>query len=333
MPAVDALTVRTQVHEQLRGQTFRTIIDSFVGDLDGRGFLDISGRSKLALGSDRFTRAMQMAETFYLSPEMQELVQAASTAPDFPDDEVILREDPPSDAGFLFLPARFRIMEMRGRIMIAHAVVWLNNTIWWLCDRRDPEDQINQELNASRGQTGLPRYDLMSVQQFDFNKALPTNLGFPAGVLPTDAYVKFSKDANGNAFISTDYGMSPQGMTPTENRSPELKFLLTIWRLMQQTLARVTTEDEHPKWARRDALKAKVPDTRVHVIQLRRRESHATGTGAPLTHRFPVRGHWARRWCGPQENRVLRAVFIHPYIRGPEGTPIIVRDRVNALIR
>jgi hypothetical protein len=70
------------------------------------------------------------------------------------------------------------------------------------------------------------------------------------------------------------------------------------------------------------------------VIQLRRREGHGeTGTGRALTVRFPVRGHWRRIWCGPAENRYQRAVYVHPYLKGPDGAPLIRRERINALVR
>ncbi len=335
MPASDALAIRTQVAEQLQGQMFRSMIDAFMADIDGRGFNAIS---KLSVqdnhGSVQFANAVTLAETYYLSPEMQELVQAASTASDFPDDEAILRSDPPSEAGFLYLPARFRIIEVRGQVMIAHAIVWLNRKVWWLSDRRDPEDEINQQLNEAYPPSSytMPRWDLMAVDSFDWNKPLPTLLTFPRGVLPPSAKIEFKKDGHGNTVMITDHALAPD-LQPSIVTSPGMRFLLTIWRLMQQTLSEIIKDDSHVKAVRRYANRAGIKDTGVYVIQLRRRESHATGTGRPLDHRFLVRGHWARRWCGPLEDRYLRAVYIHPYLKGPEDSPLIIREHVHALVR
>jgi len=349
MPATDALHVRTQVAEQLQGQTFRSIIDAFVGDDSARmgrkGIHNtahmpgaVSATQAPAFRSEAFANAMAIAETFYLSPEMHAICQDASQAEDFPEDETILREDPPSEAGFLFLPARFRMMELRGRLMIAHAVLWINNKVWWLCDRRDPDDEMNIELNAAPGggQAGLPRYDLMAVSGFQWGEPMPKMITFEKGVLPTDAKVEFKDvpfEGGTRRILFTDALVHPGLSKPQATVSPELRFLLTVWRMMQQTITDVVDEYPDNKAVRRYADRAGIKDQRIRVIQLRRRESHQTGQGSPLTVRFVVRGHWRRIWCGPAENRYQRAIWIHPHLKGPEGAPLIHREKINALVR
>lgn len=378
MPSpIDALRIRTTVAEQLRGHTFGAIIDSFMDDMDRRGFTDV-GRAKVgnlgnsmrnSMRQDVFRSGMTIAETYYLSADMQTLALAASTAPDFPEDETILVEDAPSDAGFLVFEEPFQMVELRGRVMLAHAALWLRNRVWWLCDRKDPNDELNQELEAQFNHEEIQhffrtsRYDLCSVDRFDYNEPMPTTYTLPKGVIPNGSIVSFERDAkgdlvmrsslgfmlpdgshaigdngtivtrwDGNAIGSTLYTMDGRDFGKLE-RNPNLKFLLTVWRLMQQTLSEVVRDESADKSTRRYAQRAGIIDTTVQVIQLRRRKSNPTGTGTPLDHRVPVRGHWRRVWCGPAEDRTRRAVYIHPYIKGPADAPLIVRERINALVR
>lgn len=347
MPAYDALTVRTQVTEQLRGAIFPQFIDRFCDDMADRGMARLMRVDQGRLGSDRFRTAMSIAETYYLSPDMAALALAASSADDFPDDEVILIEDLPSEAGFMHMPAPLEMVDMRGIRLRAHALLWLGETIWWLGDRRDPTDEFNAEIRTVYGDAAadrlgeLLRWDLISIDKFDFGQQMPKVFGFPPGSLPPGSHVWFEGLPDGRTSVRTDAPMEPEAFIALCNEvtqpgaaevHPHLKFLLTVWRLMQQTLSEVVRE-EPIKGVRRDALRAGIADPTVSVIQLRRRKSHATGAGRPLDHRVPVRGHWSRRWCGPADERVLRAVYIHPYVKGPDNAPLIVRDRVNALVR
>jgi hypothetical protein len=337
MPAADALTVRTLVQEQLQGQTFRSIIDAYVqAELEyGTWSAAIRNSAARAFSSTGFAGAMAVAETYYLGPEMHDICVAASQASDFPEDEAILREDPPSEAGFMHLPARLRVVELRGRVMYAHAVLWLHERVWWLCDRRDPEDELNQELNRqANGQTGMPRYDLMSVSGFEWGEPIPKQIVFEKGVLPTDARVEWVTGPDGSRQMVTDAVVDPSLHGPVTQASPELRFLLAVWRIMQQTLAEVVRDESANKPTRRYAQRAGIKDFGINVIQLRRREGRGeTGTGKALTVRFPVRGHWRRIWCGPAENRYQRAIYVHPYLKGPDGAPLIRRERINALVR
>lgn len=374
MPSpIDALTIRTIVAEQLRGVTFGNIIDSFMDDMDRRGFTDVGrpqvgNRSSHPMKQQVFRSGMAIAETFYLSADMQTLALAASTADDFPDDEAILVEDAPSDAGFLVFEKPFEMVELRGKVMLAHAVVWLRNRVWWLCDRKDPNDEMTQELRAQFDAKSMEylfrtsRYDLCSIDQFNYNEPMPTTYTLPKGVIPDGSVVTFERDSSGDLQMCSSLGfLLPDGSRVQNSgtiitrwdgsaigsglhtmdgqdfgkleRNPNLKFLLTVWRLMQQTLSEVIRDESADKSTRRYAQRAGITDTAVQVIQLRRRKSNPTGSGAPLDHRVPVRGHWRRVWCGPADDRTRRAVYIHPYIKGPDDAPLIVREKVNALVR
>lgn len=58
---------------------------------------------------------------------------------------------------------------------------------------------------------------------------------------------------------------------PLHHVDPALRFILTIWRMMQQTLSEVVREHPASKPERRYAVRAGLNDRSVNVIQLRRR--------------------------------------------------------------
>jgi hypothetical protein len=323
-----------QVTEQLDNTLFRGLIDYYASaqheDNPGKW-----PRAAQQFNAASFDRALRGAETFYLAPDMQLLAMLA--AEDFPLDEVIVKQDLPAEVGFLYLPSRFRQIELRGRLMIIHAVLWAGSQFWCLTDRYDPDDEISASLRETEGKTSIPiaqvgRWDVNLTGGFHFGEPIPQTIQFPQGVLPPDATVSWTMQEGRQTLVS-DHAI---GVAPTMAPMPVMRLLLATWRLMQQTLAEVSTTEDHPRAFRRRAVRHQVP-SRVVVIALRRRKSHATGTGPVLTYRTMTRGHWKNVWVGPLDGgpdvRYTRRIYVHEYIRGPEGAPLIIRNRVNALIR
>lgn len=73
---------------------------------------------------------------------------------------------------------------------------------------------------------------------------------------------------------------------------------------------------------------AKHSEGAVIVVHLRKRapsESHGEQGGAPeWSHRWIVRGHWRQQFY-PTTN-THRPVFIEPYVKGPEGKPLLPKQ-------
>lgn len=69
----------------------------------------------------------------------------------------------------------------------------------------------------------------------------------------------------------------------------------------------------------------------VKVLVLREMRSPAGGAGvqrrAPA-HRYVVRGFWRHQPCGPMRSQ-RRLTWVGPYVRGPEGAPLVVRETVR----
>lgn len=329
--------MRTAVTDELHTALYRAALENFIRQykVGGVNSTDIIQY----WGPDAMLRVLSVAETFYVSPDMQRFAQMA--AEDFPEDEVVLKEDLPSEAGFMVLPMRYRMLEAQGRLMIVNAVLWLNHKIWLLSDRLDLEDQVTVSLVAEAGYERyrqftleVGRWDVVGMLNYGFGEPMPTRARWIGGVLPVDAQVKTMSDPDsGDIVLMTDHPAVP---TETEGRDVILSFMLAVWRLMQQTLSDVSLATDIDRGTRRRAIKAKVP-VGVTVISLRRRTNHrGEGTGEHINYRTIVRGHWRRVWCGSRKNpqeRYRRAVYIHPFFRGPEDAPLIIRDRVNALVR
>lgn len=106
-----------------------------------------------------------------------------------------------------------------------------------------------------------------------------------------------------------------------------------IFRLMEQELADLSDWGDR-RLARRNHGK-KRPSHEVTVIELRRRHHYGEyqeGTGTFLTYRSITSGHWRNQPYGKGRQEVKR-IWIHPYVRGPEGAPFHQTTKVNALKR
>jgi hypothetical protein len=55
------------------------------------------------------------------------------------------------------------------------------------------------------------------------------------------------------------------------------------------------------------------------------------------SHRWIVRGHWAWRHCSPENadegEDCRKRVYIDPYVKGPEDKPLIIKDKLYAVVR
>lgn len=111
--------------------------------------------------------------------------------------------------------------------------------------------------------------------------------------------------------------------------------LLSTLLLMGEEVYAERERVSRPTRRRWEASKLKLPeDFSVGVTRLRRYHSSAYDQhpdSEPIyTHRFYVRGHWRRLHRGTPEER---AVWVRPYIKGPDHAPLIERFRVTALDR
>lgn len=92
---------------------------------------------------------------------------------------------------------------------------------------------------------------------------------------------------------------------------------------------RVTREDdaELPRAERRRAQREGKEPPRVRMISLRSSHGGGRGQGSrEYVHQWMVRGHWRKQWY--PSIQANRPVFIAPYVKGPEGAPLLTGDKV-----
>lgn len=124
---------------------------------------------------------------------------------------------------------------------------------------------------------------------------------------------------------------------PTEPGSCPAGFMLsTVWLLMgQRGLATVTVGKSAiavPK--NKAARRRQEPERReldaVRIIEIRSGTDHAaayTDITSAYRHRWMVKGHWRQQWYASLQ--LNRPVWIAPYLKGPEGAPLLTGEKVH----
>lgn len=139
------------------------------------------------------------------------------------------------------------------------------------------------------------------------------------------------------AIISGVLGTTVPSTEPIEDYPPQwagpMALLGATWVLMGQH--KVASSTPREVVAGRDAAIRKrhgQGPARVQVIDLRPMryvptEEADPDTGRTYTHRWVVRGHWRQQPVG-QGRTQRRPTWVHSYLKGPEGAPLLTGDRV-----
>jgi hypothetical protein len=123
------------------------------------------------------------------------------------------------------------------------------------------------------------------------------------------------------------------------SHAEDRRWLAALWLLASQRNLTADTTEHPGRPVRRRSQRAGV-DATVRIIDLRRpRASDFTGEApeGPGEHRdvhwsrqWVVGGHWRNQAWGPG-HRWRRPVWIAPYVKGPEGKPLVVRPTVKVV--
>lgn len=357
MIPADAVHLRTLLNEDLKNADVREMYRVYHNSLTGTASVagatvsmkintvphpTIAARWKdgYALADDMaFT--LSTAEAYYLSQNMGRVAKVA--AEQLPEDEPLLPTDFPDQNGFLVLDEAFGLIDVRGLPLMHQAVMWSMRggdlITFWLTDRDDRRDGSNlmlrKDLGDERFMKFVPKLSLSHVEIMKFNQPPPTEARWSETLDPDLAmglHVAYVEKDNQSAIV----WRGPNGEAldlsggPVHGPSRLGRFLLTVMRLSQQTIA-AREPVEVSRGIRRQAERLRVPHG-ITVIRLRRREGpYATGTGVPLSYQQIVKGHWKRQWY--PSLGVHQRIYIDPYLRGPEDTPISQTEKVRAIVR
>lgn len=346
MPAMDALTAKSMWRDSLDDPFIATFTQRFLDSLQGSGHIKTGPVSNLDGATtlvEHWKKWDSLSEAFYVHPRMSELVTAASES--MPE-EPLLPHDLPTSHGFVLIPGGLSSIDVRGWITRTNAVQWASFggsvKICFLTDKYDPADQKRLELEGlSKGAwERMPRYTLLHMAEIEFGKPLPVSLG-PDTLIPPEYGVRVihqeNPDGTYNVAVVSDKGYSPeelQELFSFDTRTdPTLRWLVTMWRLMQQPLTSV--EKEFPSRQMRRQLERKnAKDRHVSVITLRRKPERGHGDSeVQWSHRWLTRGHWRRQPYKEDGETVYRHIWIHAHLKGPEDKPLLVREHVYSLQR
>lgn len=146
----------------------------------------------------------------------------------------------------------------------------------------------------------------------------------------------------GEAPLSGPTGPLPQGRFPHAEASSieDRRLVAALWTLLHQEGIATTTTTVVERQARRRAERQGVaPDATRHVQVVTLRKLHRTrpdGEPEPhagrYSHRWTVAGHWRNARVGPGRTQ-RRLTWVSPHIKGPDDTPLVVKERVNAWVR
>jgi len=231
----------------------------------------------------------------------------------------------------LFLPDPIYARNPRGQVTGIAAITWARlsapgGTAWAIAGWSaldDPDDPETARLNATlRRNPNLRRY---------LGPYLLADLDY----LPVDRPVQARETAPVDE-ADLDWEPAPDGRYVIDTTgcptSVCTAIIYAFWRIQAQPLATVAPAPLDRSSARRAARASVVHDTRV--VMLRRTSPIAEpGDGGAKWHyrvRFMVRGHWRR--LHDKHGRPYR-IWIHAFIKGPDGAPLLAGEKVSILAR
>lgn len=272
---------------------------------------------------------LEKAELFHVNRHMSELAMtAARTLPRFTLEEF----DMPADAGLIFFEEPLRPMsnEFSWDFPVV-ACSWITVRDWQKWAAAVPPEETDHRWawyqncgsmiwmtwyvdTAGWEAAALATHGTPSRDQLIITRAERSS-GLPIMAIANAAWF-VGADNLGDAFhpIMNMYGAT----------------LRSAWLLMKQTLASIT-EVEPDRAARRRLSRLGRAVSLVRVVTLRR-IAHGDGDGDRIWHhQWIVRGHWRKQWF--PSVRVHRPVWVAPYLKGPDGAPLIGGEKVYALRR
>jgi hypothetical protein len=282
-------------------------------------------------------RSLQLAQAFHVQPEMLPLVRVA--AADLDDEDHLSHEVLPAEHGFLMFDQPLLMTDSHGGPAHVQALSWRPGAgggkagVWFTAWR--DTDLYYRQSRAARLAAGLGPEDPGDVESFErslgglcLEQRWFSGYGDPVGPsrgLREEVYARLATERE---YLS-------------EEADNITRIAVALFRLLGQTIVEVREDRPDRPTARRATRKHLRPE--VRTIRLRRKDyvgDDVGGGGVEWQHSWIVRGHWAWRACGeehplaePYEKGHRARVYIAPYVKGPEGKPLHVSDKVWSLAR
>lgn len=294
-------------------------------------------------------RGARDAYTFKVSHDLGMLVEHAADQLDGTD--LIDLRLPPTECGFVSFDRPFPQIDQRGRTMLAHFLLWVPSTLnygaidsngrrtegglhsgislFWLNDMWRQTDDVDAMMRES-----LPAAEYEKYRTINGRFAIVAHEHLTAGQRLGPSVIPPSPEMA--AAILAQEG------TEARKGTNAIRTAHALWLLMDQTLARKDDADL-PRPTRRRAEKRRMPG-KVTVVRLRREEQAGRQPGESdieWAYRWIVRGYWRWQPVGEYHPRaqefepgVFKArVYVSGHVKGPEGKPFKVTEKVYSLDR
>lgn len=284
--------------------------------VEGLGF--ITHRTILATG-----------DTYAVTTDIVDVIeQAAPKLPSF----ILHADDLPSLHGFVWLERPIVVPDVNGKNLVVRGFGWQTASVQtedsgeykptaimlaWT-DPNDPRDHAKIDWERPEETMGSPLGLLSMI----------------AGVFPLgEDWPDVSPHMRGDFVVEDDDGT--EVTVKIEHATASLgRFWLTFLRFIEEPwihAERIRPDRHLGKRAARAI--GHVPE--IHVIHLRRAASRSDsepGDGnVEWSHRWLVRGHWRNQWYPSLQTHKPR--WIAEYVKGPEGAPLVVHDKIFSVER
>lgn len=311
---------------------------------------------------------VRVAHTYRVSHDMSEMVEWM--AAQLEDTDRFMPDLAPTSAGFVSFDKPLPVIDVRGRTMLTHFLVWgpapvgvaskhgfkrateTVTAMWTFNDAWRQADEV-QDMIWNRPDLDPGRLEMF---RHAIGRWAPVGLGLGFTEQRLGPQMVDSMSEKHRASILAD------GDTPVPGTNA-MRHVHALWLLLGQSIVSVTDEDvDRP--ARRRAGRAGLPP-KVSVIRLRRSEQvgYDPDRGESLVewqHRWIVRQHWRWQPYGPRkgteheheygqvrveqgglvrscmipgcENYIGR-IIIPMSVKGPEGAPLVQSEKVYDLTR
>ena len=359
MKAIEVLDRMDRLRAHLSLPFYQKYTDGVQRDIkkkrNGPTVTDQNGNPSGWLFCNREISRLNMAEAFFVTRDMQELIEGASLTLDETDQ--FAQDLWPSEYGFLLMEDGYRISDVRGETLVTHAITWgravargkAGTMVVLYTDPRDMRDSINVKM-IDKGMTP----DRMALGDLVMTHLVWFADGYNVGPI---VYMPGSSEEE----IRARFGPDMDGKLPNlHEMTNDARFFLSLLLMLNQS---ITVLDRQAVTGRQDLKRVrrmKLPGT-VTVVKLRRHSARQPD-GEPVVewqHSWIVRGHWrwqpygqrstdhehelekpivvngkrvrhcTRHGCDYHEDRI----YINPFVKGPEDKPLKQTDKVYALVR
>lgn len=318
---MDMLTDVHDFHHGTNGRRYlNAFAEQFAGSIqspDGKDWKRGPGAAQET--ADELVRgcslALEECEPMYVASEMCELIEYAAPKMRM---EPMRASDLITGDGFAYFDKPLTLIDRRGKQLYIRCMQWNVSYI----DRDPRRAHVTMGTEQTDEQVILLALYASSIdnpQEYDPRGGTIERLPLLAHV----AIIPLEDQALDPRDIREDLGA--QGQLE--------KSFLTLMRLCQQQIAvKGTARLNRAVWKR--SAWRQIREMVVFTLRRAKQEHHGDESNTvEWSHRWFVSGHWRNQPYKENGETVYRQIWIAPYVKGPDGKPLIFKRRAFELVR